>query len=258
MTSTSTLTRVPLREVAERVNEVLDNVDYDGLAFVSDADLLDSVAGSIAALAKLQAVMLTQLGQADHRGSTDVRHGVRTPAWLTHGLHSHSLERARDVVRQARAMQERFPQTRDAMRAGQISVEQGEAVVSTLGKLPAELDATTMAEAEQTILGFTDSHNPTDLRRLAHHLVDVVAPEIGEAETAKALERLEARAQDKRSLFFWDDANGGVGMSGCPAPGAWRPTARRDRRHHSPAASQRRGSRWRRPLRAAEAGRCAG
>jgi Domain of unknown function (DUF222) len=45
-------------------------------------------------------------------------------------------------------------------------------------------------------------------------LDSVDAPEIGEAETAKALERLEARAQDKRSLFFWDDVNGAVGMSG--------------------------------------------
>ena len=222
MTSTSTLTRVPLVEVADRVNEVLDNVDYEGLAFVSDADLLDSVAASIAALAKLQAVMLTQLGQAEQRGSTDVRHGVRTSSWLTHGLHSHSLERARDLVRQARATRERFPQTAEAMRAGRISVEQGEAVVSTLVKLPAELDATTLAEAEQTILGFTESHNPTDLRRLGYHLVDVVAPEIGEAETAKALERLEARAQEKRSLYFWDDVNGGVGMSGIlpSVPGA--------------------------------------
>lgn len=180
MTSTSTLTRVPLSEVADRVNEVLDNVDYEeGVAHLSDADLLDSVAGSIAALAKLQAVMLTQLGQAEYRGSTIVRHGVRTPAWLTHVLHSHSLERAREQVRQARAMRERFPQTREAMRAGQVSVEQGEAVVSTLGRLPAELDASTMAEAEQTMLGFTDSHNPTDLRRLAHHLVEVVARRSG-------------------------------------------------------------------------------
>jgi hypothetical protein len=219
MTSTSTLPRVRLGEVADRVNEVLDNVDYtDGFDLMSDADLLNSVAGSIGTLAKLQAVLLTQLAEAEHRGSTTVRHGIRTSSWLTHVLHSHSLERARDQVRQARAMRERFPQARDGLRAGQLSVEQAEAVVSTLGKLPAELDTATMAEAEQTMLGFTDSHNPTDLRRLGHHLVDVVAPEIGEAETAKALERLEARAQDKRALFFWDDNCGGVGVSGMLPP----------------------------------------
>lgn len=222
------------------MNDVLDNVDYDdGVASLSDADLLDSVAGSIAALAKLQAVMQTQLGQAEHRGSTAVRHGVRTPAWLTHVLHSHSLERARDHVRQARAMQERFPQTREALRTGQISVEQGEAMVSTLVRLPAGLDATTMAEAEQTMLGFTDSHNPTDLRRLAHHLVDVVAPEIGEAETARALERLEARAQEKRSLFFWERRR----CQRHAAAGGRCPVARCDRRHLGPATSQWRGSR---------------
>jgi hypothetical protein len=109
MTSTSTLTRVPLIEVADRVREVLDNVDYDDVSSATDAELLNPIAASINARAKLQAVMLTHLGQAEHRGSTVVRHGIRTSSWLTHVLHSHSLERARDQVRQAKAMRERFP-----------------------------------------------------------------------------------------------------------------------------------------------------
>ena len=44
------------------------------------------------------------------------------------------------------------------------------------------------------------THTPRDLRRLARHILDVVAPDIADEETAKRLEAVEQQARDRPSV----------------------------------------------------------
>jgi hypothetical protein len=57
-----------------------------------------------------------------------------------------------------------------------------------------------VAKAEAHLCALATRHRPSDLRRLARHLLDVVAPEVTEEAEARAIARMEAHAEAKATL----------------------------------------------------------
>src|SRR4029077_21201728 len=64
------------------------------------------------------------------------------------------------------------------------------------------------AKAEAHLIGCAAEHDPIALRRLAHHVLEVVAPEIAEAHELKTLQRQEAHAEEACRFTIADDGHG--------------------------------------------------
>ncbi len=61
---------------------------------------------------------------------------------------------------------------------------------------------------EAHLIGCAAVHDPIALRRLAHHVLEVVAPEIAEAHELQALQRQEALAEEACRFTIADDGHG--------------------------------------------------
>ena len=93
---------------------------------------------------------------------------------------------------------------RDAMAAGQVSEEQAVVIVKGVDALPVEH----RRDAEAHLIGCAKQHDPVALRRLAHRVLEVVAPEIAEEHELKALQRQEALAEEACRFTIADDGHG--------------------------------------------------
>ena len=90
------------------------------------------------------------------------------------------------------------------MAAGLVSEEQATVIVHGVDALPVEH----RHDAEAHLIKVAPEHDPLALRRLAEHILEVVAPEIAEDHERTALERQEALAEEKCRLTMSDDGAG--------------------------------------------------
>ena len=90
------------------------------------------------------------------------------------------------------------------MAAGQVSEEQAVVIVKGVDALPVEH----RRDAEAHLIGCAAEHDPVALRRLAHQVLEVVAPEIAEEHELKALQRQEALAEEACRFTIADDGHG--------------------------------------------------
>ncbi|HEY8788066.1 MAG TPA: DUF222 domain-containing protein [Actinopolymorphaceae bacterium] len=184
-----------------------------GMWQLSDADCL-AVKMSVHQLtAVLGAVDLQLLGEIDLREATTAQAGINTIAWL-HGHCQQSLSAARADVALARGLRARFAGVTAGMSAGAVSKEQAHAIVSVLTELPDDLAADEVARAEEAMVDFAADHAPVGLRKLAGHLLAVVAPEVAEAHEADVLEKQEREAARTQFLRWRDDGDGALRFSG--------------------------------------------
>ncbi|HEY1134582.1 MAG TPA: DUF222 domain-containing protein [Nocardioides sp.] len=98
----------------------------------------------------------------------------------------------------------------EAFTAGAVTVEQADVIVRALAELPDDLDAETRVEAERTLVGYAADHDAKALRILGKRILTVVAPEVGEAHDAAALEREERQARARARLTMVSDGHGSV------------------------------------------------
>ncbi len=90
------------------------------------------------------------------------------------------------------------------MAAGRVSEDQAVVIVKGVDALPVEH----RREAENHLIGLAAEHDPVALRRIAHHILEVVAPEIAEEHQLKALQRQEALAEEACRFTIADDGHG--------------------------------------------------
>jgi len=133
-------------------------------------------------------------------------------AWVSHAVQADPRAAAADL-HLAKALDQRG-QVAAGMREGRVSLAQARVITAGLDDLPKELGPDLAVQAEETLVGFCDRHRPSELRRLAARILDVVAPEIAEAELAKKLEAEENAAREKASLRFRRLGDGRTRMSG--------------------------------------------
>ena len=131
---------------------------------------------------------------AEESGAKDVA------AWLTASAPLEARS-AHGQLRLAQAL-ERHEHTRAAMAQGSVSAEQARVIVQVLDQLAVDpdVDADTLARGEAHLVELAQTHGPRELRRLATHLLEVIAPEVADTADARALARLEERAQKKMRL----------------------------------------------------------
>ncbi len=177
----------------------------EGLVAVRDVQPMFMTPGekkaAIAELARLEAmtaalklrIVATADDAANHALARD------TGAWLA------SVTRAdfgagRADARLADALDRSWAGVAAGMADGDVSAAQARVVVEALEALPADLDPALVERAQAQMVTYCEQFRPSELRRLGRHLLEVVAPEIAEAELAKRLEDEEQHAREKTSL----------------------------------------------------------
>ncbi|HJQ04675.1 MAG TPA: DUF222 domain-containing protein, partial [Nocardioides sp.] len=118
--------------------------------------------------------------------------------WLAHATRI-TAQAARADLHLATDL-EAHPLTAAAMRAGEVNTAQARVIIRSVDKLSDEVDDLTKARAEKHLIHLAGTYDPKDLRVLGTKILEVVAPDIAEAELGKALEREEHSARDKCSL----------------------------------------------------------
>lgn len=72
-----------------------------------------------------------------------------------------------------------------------MSLAQAAAITEAIAELPDDLPADIRRQAERELVGYAGRFDAKQLIRLGQHILTAVAPEIGEARDAEALERQE-------------------------------------------------------------------
>ncbi|MER6939716.1 DUF222 domain-containing protein, partial [Nocardioides sp. NPDC000441] len=120
-------------------------------------------------------------------------------AWLHHHTHQRP-ETLRADLRLAEALDRSYGLVAAAMRTGACNPAQAHVIVNALDDLPTDLDPEIRVKAEEALVGYATRFDPTQLRRLGRRILDVIAPEIAEAEEAKRLAAEDAHARKKTRL----------------------------------------------------------
>ena len=104
-----------------------------------------------------------------------------------------------------------------AVLDGRVNLDQAAVIVHALDDLPAD-DVTITAEirerAELHRIGLADDFAPTQLRRLARKVLEVIAPEISDEAERKALEREEQLAAERTWLSLTPLGDGTTRIGG--------------------------------------------
>jgi hypothetical protein len=178
------------------------------LTTVEKSTVLVELAAVQAQVAELRLRVLAAAG--DVASATAARDAG---AWLAVATNARRCDAAADV-RLAAALESRYAVVATGMREGRVSPAQAGAIVRALDRLPAGVGPDVRKDAEQTLVGYASDFDPTELTRLGRRVLDVVAPEVGEAAEARALGDLEAAATARARLTLRALGDGTTRLSG--------------------------------------------
>jgi hypothetical protein len=194
----------PVLDCLGRLDAALDDVGDVQPVFMTTEDKREALTEVARAEARLGELRLRVLAAADEVGDES---GARdAAAWVSAATRADPRTAMADR-HLAKAIESR-PLVSAGMRQGAVSMAQARVVVAGLDALPGDLDPQVVVDAEATLVGHCATFRPFELRRLARRILDVVAPDIAEAEEGKRLEAEERRAREKASLRFKDLGDG--------------------------------------------------
>lgn len=158
------------------------------------ADTLEALsrAGDLVAALRLRVLAVSDDVAAEH-GARDVG------AWLADRTRTDPGPRHRDR-KLGEALSFRWTEVGTALADGRVNEAQAHVIVRALDALPTEVDPAVRADAEVRLVGFAGDFAPRQLRALGRRILDVVAPEVGEENEARALAAEEQRALARTGL----------------------------------------------------------
>ncbi|GAA4094072.1 HNH endonuclease signature motif containing protein [Nocardioides kongjuensis] len=200
----------PVVACAVALRTALASVDDVQPVFMSVAEKERVLVELVRAEAQLAELKARVLAVAD---DVALEHGARdAAAWLAQATQA-DPRAARAALHLAEAL-ERRPAVAAGMRAGTVSAAQAQVILAAVDDLPAGLGPDLAGQAEQTLVAYAAHHPPRELRRLGRRILEVVAPEVAEAEEGRRLEDEERRAREKASLRFRDLGDGRTRITG--------------------------------------------
>jgi hypothetical protein len=147
---------------------------------------------------RLAALRLRVLAAADDVALDD---GARdAAAWVAHQTLDEPGACRRDLAL-GEALDRRWTRLGSALGDGRVNVAQTQVIAHALDALPAaDLAPEIVVRAEEHLVELAAEFGPRELRVLGRRILDVIAPEIGEAEEARRLADEERRARETTYL----------------------------------------------------------
>lgn len=197
----------PPEELLHALAQVQAFLDH-GPDLLSDHQLLATTRTLQQLTAAVAAAELRVIHAMDTRQAAEATVGCPAAAWLREA-HRLTARQAHAAVRRA-AEFAAHPLASAAMVDGSASLEQCRGIIAGMAGLPEELPDTTRAEVERVLVGYVDRFDPDQLKLLARHAFEVVAPELADELLQKQLERERTEAQKRRKLTWCRDGHGSV------------------------------------------------
>lgn len=160
---------------------------------------------------RLEALRLRLLAASD---DVAAEAGARDAgAWLAHETRGDRREQQRDL-RLGAALAERWHRLASGLATGSVNLAQARVLVHALEQLPGDVPAEVVAMAEEQLVEYAAEFGPSELRVLGRRILDVVAPEVGEAAEARALEAEERDAAEQTTLTLTPCGDGTTRIRG--------------------------------------------
>jgi hypothetical protein len=194
MAASSTPHADPFGSAVETARDALAEVSGQPTWSIADGALPDLIkaAEGIAAAAE---EMTCRLVAEAHTRNLAGQHGASsTAAWLD-WLTGCGRPEASQLTRTARRLANRYELVRVALAAGRISLAKAHVIRVALDRLPTDLSADTLDEAQATMLEHAQVLDPKGLARVGLRLWQVIDPEAVDAHEQALLEREEAKAR---------------------------------------------------------------
>src|SRR3954447_19109616 len=210
----------PILGCVAELGSALDAVGDAQPLYLSTAEKSAAMRELATIEARVQALRLRVMAASDDVAEAEGARDVG--AWFSH----HTLtepDAARADDRLATSLDRDRPRVAQALAAGRCSVAQARVIVQALDDLPARVGVEVIECAEATLVEYAEQFRPSQLRRLGRHVLDVVAPEIADAEEARRLAALEEHARRRTRLSLRVLGDGTTRLSGLlPDAGASR------------------------------------
>jgi Domain of unknown function (DUF222) len=201
--------RHPVSAVVDALRSQVDDVSEVPLWSMGAAE----TGATLQALTRLSAsIAELELRVALHAEAVET--GEATGAASTASWWAHATRQTRSAAHRKLRLAaglDRHPLVRDALSSGELLVDQASAIVNAVEAIPADLaDAATIRLAEETLVRDADEHDAKALKILGRRILEVVAPEVGEAHEARLLEQEEREASRATRLVMSSDGHGCV------------------------------------------------
>jgi Domain of unknown function (DUF222) len=189
------------------VRELCGQVREQPTWSVTDDALPDLIQAANTAAAAVQEIGCRLVAEAHTRGLADRQGATSTTAWLDQ-LTGCGRPEASQLTRTARRLSGRYELVRVALATGRLSLAKAHVIGVALDRLPANLSAQTLEQAQVDMLDHAKVLDPKALARVGLRLWEVIDPEGVDAHEQRLLEREEAKA--RRSSWLTSRSEGGV------------------------------------------------
>ncbi|WP_240617196.1 HNH endonuclease signature motif containing protein [Nocardioides speluncae] len=201
----------PVLACAAAIEAALGEVADIEPAFMRTSEKADALLALARLEVQLSALRLRIMAAAD---DVAVDAGARDVAsWLAHETQA-SPQACRAEQHLAVALNARWARLGTAVAGGSVNLLQARVIAGALDELPGDLDPELLVQAEQHLVTAAGEYRPDQLRVLGRRILDVIAPEAGEAEEAKQLAREEERALETASLTLTRRGDGTTRLTG--------------------------------------------
>ena len=191
-----------------RLLEVLDDLSGASLVGLSAREAGEATVELTLALSRLTALKLAALARADSTDVAATADATSTAGWLRSHLPVTAPVAAREV-RLAQALDaEEHAATAAGLAAGTVLSDQAVVIIEAVQALPSSLPAEQRLAAEAHLVAEARRHDARALSVLGRRLLDVIDPDLADAELARRLEAEEAAAARATSLTLCSDGHG--------------------------------------------------
>ncbi len=207
MTLWQTPTRPGLSGLAG-VHAALDELAAVPLSTLGDVEVAAAL-GELGRLgARVRELELRVLAEADRRRLGDATGAASTAVWWAVTTRQTRAGARRAMVLAHALDTDRHAPVRHALAAGDVRADQAQVLVDAVDALPDTVDSAIVDRAQTRLLGLAVDHDAAGLRVLGRRILDVVAPEVADAEEARQLEVEEAHADATTRFTMTDDGQG--------------------------------------------------
>ncbi|GEP34460.1 HNH endonuclease [Nocardioides szechwanensis] len=196
----------PILAALSAIEVELDAIEHAPAWFLSDADARQALLRTTRVAVRVAAAELKLAAHAD-RNDLGAESGATSAAvWWAIETRMTQREAARKM-KLAKALEQQ-DQVSEALAAGDVLVDQAQAVTESVDRLPDTVLPEVRTQARDYLLEAAKHYDSKALRLQGRRILDVVAPEVGEAEEAKQLEAEERKAEQAARLTMHDDGHG--------------------------------------------------
>lgn len=200
----------PVTEFAGRLRVRLEELAATSTSTMRPGEQRAALVDLAAAEARLAALRLRVLAEADRSGATETRAACSAADWAAVQTRQ-TRPSARADLKLARAL-DRHHTLATALAYGQVNPAQARAIVTALDRLPTSGTFAVTAEqrdrAEQHLVALAADHDAQALGVLGMRIFEVIAPAVAEQFEGRALEAQEAAALRRTTFEIREDGEG--------------------------------------------------